>query len=66
MQSLYSTALGFFQLNQSLLLRLGALYTLYLLYETQPQAAKKYKIKVSVGAQRLAWCRLLTERSDLA
>ena len=48
-QSLYSTALGFFQLNQSLLLRLGALYTLYLLYETQPASAKKYKIKVSIG-----------------
>lgn len=43
---------GFFQLNHSFEVRVGVLYALYLLYETQPSAntsSHKYKINVSLG-----------------
>ncbi len=50
------TFTGFFQLNHAFEVRIGVLYALYLLYETQSPAktsSHKYKINVSLGTSSI-------------
>jgi hypothetical protein len=59
-QQLYVTVLGYFFLNQPLMIRVGLLYTLYLLYETQP-TNPKVKIVVSIPV----WQQILKLYEDI-
>jgi len=54
LQTLYVTVLGYFFLNQPLNIRVALLYTLYLLYETQPHTTR---VKIAINIP--VWQELL-------